>query len=516
MLETDEARPEGGPPLAPPPAPVRRSRRRTLVAVLAALAVLAPIVWSWAASLPSGTWSVTDMGYPDDGGGPPLMPDHGMAGMAGTGRPVDTLRLPDGPADVDVTLVARAQTVRLAGGRTVTGYTLNGTTPGPEIRAVQGQTVRVRLVNADVPRGVTLHWHGLDVPNGDDGVAGVTQDAVLPGGQFVYRFRADQAGSFWYHSHQVADDQVRGGLFGSFVVVPRGTSAVPSASDVSALVHLYDGRRTVAGVDGDLAVPAAPGSVVRVRVTNTDTGPMRAWSASPYRVLAVDGTDVRGPTPVTGAATQVTAGGRADLEVTAPARVELGGVAVVVGNPRPGAAPTPPAPPPTPVVDLLHYGTPTPLTPVTVGFDPTVPTRVFDYAIGRRPGFVDGVPGLYWTINGHLYPDVPMFMVREGDVVRMRISNTSGEVHPMHLHGHHAVVLARDGVPATGSPWWIDSLDVPDGATYDVAFVADNPGLWMDHCHNLAHPKQGLVAHLMYEGVTTPYRAGADTPNDPE
>jgi FtsP/CotA-like multicopper oxidase with cupredoxin domain len=107
-------------------------------------------------------------------------------------------------------------------------------------------------------------------------------------------------------------------------------------------------------------------------------------------------------------------------------------------------------------------------------------------------------------------------MVREGDVVRMRISNTSGEVHPMHLHGHHAVVLARDGVPATGSPWWVDSLDVPDGATFDVAFVADNPGLWMDHCHNLAHPKQGLVAHLMYEGVTTPYRAGADTPNDPE
>ena len=82
--------------------------------------------------------------------------------------------------------------------------------------------VRVRLVNADVPRGVTLHWHGMDVPNGDDGVAGVTQDAVLPGGEFVYRFRADQVGSFWYHSHQVADDQVRGGLFGALVVVPRG------------------------------------------------------------------------------------------------------------------------------------------------------------------------------------------------------------------------------------------------------------------------------------------------------
>jgi FtsP/CotA-like multicopper oxidase with cupredoxin domain len=516
VLGTDDAR--GAPPLAPPPAPARRGpgRRRTLVAVLATIVVLAPIAWFWATSLPAGDYSVADMGYPDYGGGPASTAGQpGMAGMAGMsgagGRSVDTLRLPDGPADVDVTLVARAQTVRLAGGRTVTGYTLNGVTPGPEIRAVQGQTVRVRLVDADVPRGVTLHWHGVDVPAGDDGVAGVTQDAVPPGGQFVYRFRADQVGSFWYHSHQVADDQVRGGLFGALVVVPRGTSAAPSPTDVSALVHLYEGRRTVSGVDGDLAVRAAPGTAVRVRVTNTDSGPMRAWSASPYRVLAVDGTDVRGPTPVVGAATQVTAGGRADLEVTAPARIELGGVAVVVGNPT-----TPPAPAPNAVVDLLTYGTPTPLDPTTIGFGPTTPTRVFDYAIGRRPGFIGGVPGLYWTINGHLYPDVPMFVVREGDVVRMRISNTSGEVHPMHLHGHHAVVLARNGVPATGSPWWIDSLDVPDGTTFDVAFVADNPGLWMDHCHNLAHPKQGLVAHLMYEGVTTPYRAGSDTPNDPE
>ncbi|WP_018331200.1 multicopper oxidase family protein [Actinomycetospora chiangmaiensis] len=468
----------------------RRTRRRTAVAILATLAVLAPVAWFWAASLPAGSWSVATIGVPDDGGGPPLM----AAGHDGTaGRSVDTLRLPDSvPADVTVTLVARAEGAR---------YTLNGQSPGPEIRAVAGQVVAVRLVNADVARGVTLHWHGVDVPNGEDGVAGVTQDAVLPGGEFTYRFRAGQVGTYWYHSHQVADEQVKGGLFGSFVVVPPGGVG----AEATALVHLFDGRRTVNGTPGDVAVPAAPGSTVRVRVTNTDDGPMRAWSAAPVRLLAVDGTDVHAPTPVTGAAVAITAGGRADLEVTAPARIELGGAAVVVGG---GGAP---APVPGPAVDLLSYGAPAPL-----GFDPTTPNRVFDYAIGRRPGFVAGVPGLYWTINGGMYPDVPMFMVREGDVVRMRISNTSGEVHPMHLHGHHAVVLARNGVPSTGSPWWVDSLDVPDGTTYDVAFVADNPGVWMDHCHNLAHPKQGLVAHLMYEGVTTPYRAGPDTPNDPE
>ena len=55
-----------------------------------------------------------------------------------------------------------------------------------------------------------------------------------------------------------------------------------------------------------------------------------------------------------------------------------------------------------------------------------------------------------------------------------------------------------------------------DGETFDVAFLADNPGIWMDHCHNLNHATEGLVTHLMYEGVTTPYRLGEDSGNEPE
>jgi FtsP/CotA-like multicopper oxidase with cupredoxin domain len=98
----------------------------------------------------------------------------------------------------------------------------------------------------------------------------------------------------------------------------------------------------------------------------------------------------------------------------------------------------------------------------------------------------------------------------------MRISNHSGDLHPMHLHGHHAVVLARDGVPASGSPWWVDSLNVANGESYEVAFVADNPGIWTDHCHNLPHAAEGLVVHLMYESVTTRYLIGGATRNTPE
>jgi FtsP/CotA-like multicopper oxidase with cupredoxin domain len=177
-----------------------------------------------------------------------------------------------------------------------------------------------------------------------------------------------------------------------------------------------------------------------------------------------------------------------------------------------GAGADVPAPAqPTSTVDLLGYGTPAP-----VGFDPATAVRHFEYSVGHRPGFVDGRPGLWWSVNGHLYPHIPMMMVSEGDVVVVHLENHSGEVHPMHLHGHHAVVLSRNGVAATGSPWWFDSLNVADGESYDVAFVADNPGIWMDHCHNLQHAADGMIVHLMYTGVTTPYVLGGPGHNRPE
>jgi FtsP/CotA-like multicopper oxidase with cupredoxin domain len=372
--------------------------------------------------------------------------------------------------------------------------------------------IEVHLRNESVADGVTLHWHGVDVPNAMDGVAGVTQDAVPVGGEFTYRFVANQAGSFWYHSHQVSNPQVAGGLLGSLVVTPK--SGVAQQVDVTAIAHSYGGIRTINGKAEDLRVPAQPGQRVRVRVTNTDNGPMKVWSSGPYRLLAVDGTDVHRPTEVSGQSVTLTAGARADLEVNVPddgtaVRVQLSkSTAVIIGPP--GTEVAAPAQPDADL-DLLSYG-----SPAALGFDPAHATRRFDYHIGRRPGFVKGLPGMWWSINGHLFPNVPMYVVREGDVVVMRIENHSGEVHPMHLHGHHVVVLARDDVAATGSPWWVDSLNVLPGETYDIAFVANNPGIWMDHCHNLKHAAQGMVAHLMYEGFDTPYRIAGSADNRPE
>ncbi|HUR12899.1 MAG TPA: multicopper oxidase family protein [Mycobacteriales bacterium] len=474
-----------------------RDRLRVVLPVVAALAIVLGLGWSWWQSLVPGSYSVMDMGYEDLGGGP------SMGGMHHEGVSVTSLVAdPARAADVRVALTARKESFRLPTGEQVDGYTVNGTSPGPVIRAVEGQLVEVALTNANVTDGVTLHWHGVEVPNAEDGVAGVTQDAVAPGKTYTYRFVASRAGTFWYHSHQVSHTQVRRGLLGALVVTPRARSPL---RDVLALSHVYGGKATVNGHVGADEVPARPGEKVRVRLLNTDNAAVRVWvSGSAYRLLAVDGYDLHGPTAVTDRAVLVTAGGRADLEVTAPARVELGAAALVVGTDVPKGTQ------PTSTLDLLAYGTPAPL-----GFDPDDADRRFRYSIGRRPGFLDGKPGLWWSINGHLFPDVPMFVVAEGEVVRMTISNHSGAAHPMHLHGHHAVVLSRDGERATGSPWWSDSIEVGSGQTYEIAFVADNPGVWMDHCHNLPHAAQGLVAHLMYEGVTTPFRIGHEG-NEPE
>ena len=477
-------------------------RRRVLIALAATVVVLAPLGFFWQQSLVPDNLSPMAMGYADYGGGPDSEGMH-----SGHDRELGSFDVPaDRKADVVVDLVARKERFDIPGRGGMDGYTLNHTSPGPQITARQGDLVQVTLHNESVPDGITLHWHGVDVPAAQDGAAGVTQDAVRVGQSFVYRFVAEDAGTYWYHSHQVSHELVKKGLWGPLVVSP-------GPGDVVAAVHTYDKVRTVNGRYGEVRVDAAAGSSVRVRLINTDNGPMATWvDGAAYQVVAVDGTEVNQPAVVERKSVLVTAGGRIDLRLTVPSgsavRLGLGGgpttLVIGAGDAPGGGEPGDP-------LDLLGYGAPRPL-----GFDPAAADRRFEYRIGRRIGFFNGKPGLWWTINGHQFPDVPMFMVSDGDTVRMTIRNTSGQVHPMHLHGHHVVVLSRNGTAATGSPWWVDSLNVEDGETYEIAFVADNPGVWMDHCHNLPHAAEGLVTHLMYTGVTTPFQTGGPHHNQPE
>ena len=152
-------------------------------------------------------------------------------------------------------------------------YTLNGSTPGPQIRVQAGQMLEVQFTNKNVAAGTTLHWHGVDVPNAEDGVAGVTQDAVLPGKTFTYRFIAKDPGTYWYHSHQVSHEQVQKGLFGALIVEGEARTA----TETVALAHTYAGKRTLNGEAGDLRVPGRAGPHL-LRIINTDNASLPVWS----------------------------------------------------------------------------------------------------------------------------------------------------------------------------------------------------------------------------------------------
>src|SRR4029450_9701335 len=318
----------------------RSTRARLVVSIVATVAVLAPLAWLWESSRVGSSYSVMGMGTLDNGGGPVNGHGHGTTDRSVTDLVGDSTR----KADVRVDLVAEQQNLAV-GGRSVAGYTLNGTSPGPTITAHQGQLIEVHLRNASVKAGITLHWHGYDVPAAMEGVAGVPQDEVPIGGEFTYRFVANQIGTYWYHSHQVSNPQVIGGLFGTLLVLPKSGKKEPV--DVIATAHTYGGMKTINGVASDQRVPAKPGQRVRIRVINTDNGPIETWADTPFRVLATDGYEVNAPTDVTDRSVTVTAGGRVDLGVTMPSdgrsvRVQVSkGTAVILGAEAPAAPPQP-------------------------------------------------------------------------------------------------------------------------------------------------------------------------------
>lgn len=122
-------------------------------------------------------------------------------------------------------------------GTFVDAMAYNGQIPGPEIRVHPGDRVRIVLSN-QMSQPTTLHLHGLTVPNRADGVPYITQDPIMPGGYYVYAFRVtDSPGMYVFHSHFNSTEQVGKGLYGAFIVEPRGGFGY----EVEATVFLGDG-----------------------------------------------------------------------------------------------------------------------------------------------------------------------------------------------------------------------------------------------------------------------------------
>ncbi len=107
-----------------------------------------------------------------------------------------------------------------------------------------------------------------------------------------------------------------------------------------------------------------------------------------------------------------------------------------------------------------------------------------------------------FTINGRIFPDIDPLMVNEDERILIRLINAgTQEIHPMHTHGHSFKVIAIDGNPVPLSAQQMrDNLPILPGERYDVELVADNPGVWLFHCHHVHHAAAGMIIPLFYEG----------------
>ncbi|MEQ8395939.1 multicopper oxidase family protein [Thalassobaculum sp.] len=411
-----------------------------------------------------------------------------------------------------------------------TVWSFNGTVPGPEIRVRQGERVRVLVENA-LAEETTVHWHGLRVANAMDGVPHLTQRPIAPGETFAYEFEALDAGTFWYHPHQRGFEQVDRGLYGPLIV----EEAEPVAVDRDVTWVLDDWRlRNDASISGDFenmhdsamagrigntvtingGVPdrfaVRAGERIRLRLINAANARIFALEFEGHqpRIVALDGQPVVPHAP---------SGGRV---VLGPAmRADL----VIDMTGAPGAR--------FRVIDGFYRGreyrlhdmvyADTPLreapleTMIELPANPLAEPDVADaqrhvvsFGGGMMGGMMGGgmggmmrrmMPGMQhggiWNINGvsatgHVMD--PMLTLAHGRSYLLAMTNDTAFHHPIHLHGHSFRVLGRNGVP-TRYREWQDTVLMDPRERVDIAFVADNPGDWMFHCHILEHQAAGMM-----------------------
>ena len=442
----------------------------------------------------------------------------------------------------DVVITAGAAEVDLGGGLGVTTWAYNGSLPGPEVRIRAGEVLRARFINS-LPQPTTIHWHGLALRNDMDGVPELTQASVPAGGTFQYEFTVPDPGTYWFHPHTglqldrglytplIVEDPAEPGSYDrEYTVVlddwsdglggktpeenlddlragrgphaahiaaaEAGGAAMPlvpelrsSAGDVNYPLYLINGRRPTAPVTFE----ARPGERLRLRLVN-------AASDTPFRVavgghrMVVTHTDGFPVDPVAVDNLVITMAERYDVVVT----VNGSGVFPLVASADLKSAQalalirSGPGDPPRPDVRPAELeGRVLRMTDLraaqTVRFGAARPDRLYNVELGG------GEKGYVWTINGRPHGREPL-KVREGEKVRLSFTNRTVMFHPIHLHGHTFQVVRADGEPGPRK----DTTIVRPDDRVAVDFVADNPGQWMLHCHNLYHQVGGMMTTVSY------------------
>ena len=430
-----------------------------------------------------------------------------------------------GPAR-EVRIVAREAEVELAPGTIFRTWMYDGQCPGPEIRVTEGERLIVTVEN-QLPEGTTIHWHGIPVPNDMDGVPGLTQEPIAPGETFRYDFVAGPAGSYLYHSH--VGLQIDRGLIAPLIIEERSPhveydreytlilddylSDAPESLERGMMGNGMMGRRMMRDgqhgmMDGAMVNQVPPyeamlingkpaadppsfearqGERIRLRLLNpSGASTFRvAVQEHPLIVTHVDGQPLE---PVTVDAIDISMGERYDAVIEAdnpgawaivaspiegvfaPARAVLRYADSAARVPSTWTAPT--------GRRRLRLGDLRSVEPVALGS----PDRTFDLTLSGGMMMSDA-----WTIDGQAYPDAEPLEVNHGEVVRVRMTNHSPMIHPMHLHGHFFRVgnVTKDTV-----------LVPPHMGQVTFDFLADNPGRWFFHCHNIYHMEAGMAREV--------------------
>ena len=404
-------------------------------------------------------------------------------------------------------------------------WCFNGQVPGPEIRVRQGDKVRILVGNA-LTEGTTVHWHGVRVPNAMDGVPGLTQEAIAPGGTFLYEFEARDAGTFWYHPHSRSYEQVDRGLYGAFIVEePR-----PLAVDREVTWMLDDWRlradaaiqddflsrfdSTHAGrigntvtLNGRLAerFEVRAGERLRLRLVNAAnarTFGLRFDGHRPW-IVALDGHPVEPHEPAQGTIV-VGASQRVDVVLDAVGAPGSRHLVRDVYYPRQAYRLLDWVYRDEPALRSEHSGAPrslgaNPLAEPVLGGAVVHEIRMAGGAMSPPLGLHAGA---VWAINGVAatadHGHAPLLGVKRGQTVVLDFVNETQWPHPMHVHGHAFRVLARNGQP-TAQREWRDTILLERKESARIAFVADNPGDWMLHCHVLEHQAAGMMATFRVE-----------------
>lgn len=133
-------------------------------------------------------------------------------------------------------LVAEEISHEFAPGCTAKCWGYNGSTPGPTLEAVEGDRVRILVTNR-LGEATSIHWHGLYLPSGMDGIAGLNQPPIAPGETFAYEFTLQQHGTHMYHPHADEMVQIAAGMMGLFIIHPRDATVAPVDRDYAILLH---------------------------------------------------------------------------------------------------------------------------------------------------------------------------------------------------------------------------------------------------------------------------------------